>query len=268
MTKFIDAAGPLPVHPDDRAARSQGEPNGKTEAWHILDAEPGATALVGVRPGVTAEELRRALLAEDFDAVMRRLPVRAGETLYVPAGTLHSFGPGTLVYEIEQTSDLQEHAMRHRMEDGSALSDEQWHANIEALLGQWKPDRRPDFVPGLRLPVDDGVDRVILCAGPYFALERWRVQSGAVLDHGFATAHILSNAGAPATITCGGRALDLDRGQTVLLPAALGEVRVHGAADVLAGYLPDLERDIHRPLAAAGYGPNVVAALGEDSRRR
>lgn len=266
LTKFIDAAGPLPVHlhPDDCAARGQGEPNGKTEAWHILEAEPGATALVGVRPGVTEEELRRALLAQDFDAVMRRLPVRAGETLYVPAGTLHSFGPGTLVYEIEQTSDLQEHAMRHRMEDGAALSDEEWHANIEALLKQWKPDRRPDFVPGLRLPVDDGVDRVFLCAGPYFALERWRVRSGAVLDHGFGTAHILSNAGAPATVTCAGEALELGRAQTVLLPAALGEVRVHGPADVLVGYLPDLERDIRRPLAAAGHGPHVVATLGED----
>lgn len=267
LTKYIDATGPLPVHlhADDEAARGQGEPNGKTEAWHVLAAEPGATALAGVEPGVHRERLRRALLEQDFDAVMRRLPLSAGQTLYVPAGTLHSFGPGTLVYEIEQTSDLQEHAMRHRMEDGSALGDDQWRANIDALLAQWRPDPRPDFVPGLRLPVGDGVDRVFLCAGPHFALERWRVRAGAVLDRPFDTAHVLSNAGAPVSFDLGDDRTreELGRARTALLPAALGRVRVHGPADVLAGYLPDLTRDVRRPLSAAGYGPAVVSALGE-----
>ncbi|MGW0424717.1 class I mannose-6-phosphate isomerase [Streptomyces sp. NPDC003015] len=265
LTKFIDAAGPLPVHlhADDECARRQGEPNGKTEAWHILEAEPGATALVGVKPAVDRERLRSALLEQDFDAVMRRVPVRAGQTLYVPAGTLHSFGPGTLVYEIEQTSDVQEHAMRHRMEDGSELDDEQWHTNIEALLQQWKPHKRPDFVPGLRLPVDDGVDRVILCAGPHFALERRQVRAGAALDHAFSTAQVVSNAGGPVRFTCGDREWELGRTQTVLLPAALAQARLHGPADVLVGYLPDLEHDIRRPLIDAGYGPPAISALGE-----
>ncbi|MFF8551538.1 class I mannose-6-phosphate isomerase [Streptomyces sp. NPDC015501] len=88
LTKFIDAAGSLPVHlhADDEAARRlEGQPNGKTEAWHILDAAPGATALCGVKEGVTPDRLRTALEAQDFGAVLRRLPVRAGETLYVPA---------------------------------------------------------------------------------------------------------------------------------------------------------------------------------------
>ncbi|MET8563085.1 class I mannose-6-phosphate isomerase [Streptomyces flaveolus] len=106
LTKYIDGTRALPVHlhaDDATARRLEGEPNGKTGAWHVLDAVPGATALVGVRAGVDRERLRLALLAQDFDAVMRRLPVRAGQTVYVPGGTLHSFGPGTLVYEIEQT---------------------------------------------------------------------------------------------------------------------------------------------------------------------
>ncbi|WP_229890166.1 class I mannose-6-phosphate isomerase, partial [Streptomyces griseomycini] len=96
LTKFIDAAGALPVHlhaDDETARRLEGQPNGKTEAWHILDAAPGATALCGVKDGVTADRLRAALEAQDFDAVLRRLPVRAGDTVYVPGGTLHSFGP-------------------------------------------------------------------------------------------------------------------------------------------------------------------------------
>ncbi len=72
---------------------------------------------------------------------MRRFPVRAGETIYVPGGTLHSFGPDTLIYEIEQTSNIVQHAMHWMMEDGSTLADEQWRSNIDAL----KPEPRPDF---------------------------------------------------------------------------------------------------------------------------
>ncbi|MFF4014794.1 class I mannose-6-phosphate isomerase [Streptomyces sp. NPDC001843] len=265
LTKFIDAAAPLPVHlhPDDGAAHAQGEPNGKTEAWHILEAEPGATALAGVKPGVGRQRLRQALLDQDFDTVLRRLPVRAGQTLYVPAGTVHSFGPGTLVYEIEQTSDLQEHAMRHRMEDGAPLDDDEWRANVEALLEQWHPDHRPEFAPGLGLPTGDGGQRVILCAGPYFALERWQVAAGARLDRPVTTALVLSNAGAPVTFSSGGTTQTLPRAETALLPAALGAVRLHGPADVLAGYVPDLDTDIRDPLLSAGYGPGVVARLGE-----
>jgi mannose-6-phosphate isomerase len=266
LTKYIDASGMLPVHlhaDDEVAQRLEGQPNGKTEAWHILEAAPGATALVGLKDGVDREALRGALLRQDFDSVMRRLPVRAGETVYVPGGTLHSFGPDTLIYEIEQTSNMQQHAMHWAMEDGSTLPDEQWRSNIEALLEDLRPEPRPDFQPGLRIGVDDGVERVFLCAGPYFALERWRAGNAAPLRHAFETAVILSNVGAPVSVNAGGSSQWLGRAETLLLPAACGQVEIEGPADVLMGYLPDLERDVRGPLTAAGYAPGVIAALGE-----
>ncbi|GGY98719.1 type I phosphomannose isomerase catalytic subunit [Streptomyces poonensis] len=265
LTKFIDASGPLPVHlhaDDATARRLENQPNGKTEAWHILEAAPGATALAGVKKGVDREALHRALLAQDFDAVLRRLPVRAGQTLYVPGGTLHSFGPGTLVYEIEQTSDIQQHAMRHRMEDGSPITDDEWHTNLERLLAEWRPESRPDFRSGLSVPVDDGVERTVLCAGPHFALERWRAGTAAPLAHTFTTALVLSNAGAPVTVMTPGGARRLGRAESLLLPAALGGLRIEGPADVLLGHLPDLDRDIRAPLLAAGHGSAAIEALG------
>ncbi|GAA3724543.1 class I mannose-6-phosphate isomerase [Spinactinospora alkalitolerans] len=266
LTKFIDASGMLPVHlhaDDETARRLEGAANGKTEAWHVLHAAPGATALCGVREGVDRERLHRALLAQDFDSVMRRLPVRPGETIYVPGGTLHSFGPDTLIYEIEQTSDVQQHAMRWRMEDGSPIDDEQWHANLEALLEEWRPGARPDFGPGLRIGVDDGVERVFLCAGPHFALERWRAGTAAPMRHAFSTAVVLSNVGTPVTVVCGEVTQELGRAESLLLPAAVGRMEIAGPADVLLGYLPDLDRDVREPLTAAGYGPESIAQLGE-----
>jgi mannose-6-phosphate isomerase class I len=266
LTKFIDAAGTLPVHlhaDDETAQRLEGEPNGKTEAWHILSAVPGATALCGTRQGVTARQFRRALEDQDFDAVLRRLPVTAGQTVYVPGGTPHSFGPDTLVYEIEQTSDVQQHAMHWEMTDGSPVEDEQWRQNIDAFLQQWKPETRPSFRPGLAVPVDDGVQRVFLTAGPYFALERWTAGTTAPLRHGFETALIVSNAGAPVTVDVGGVPEQLGRAETLLLPASCGELEISGPADVLFGYLPDLDADVLAPLLAAGYAPSAIERLGE-----
>lgn len=149
------------------------------------------------------------------------------------------------------------------MQDGSTLADEQWRSNIDMLLQELKPEPRPDFQPGLRIGVDDGVERVFLCACPYFALERWRAGTAAPLRHAFETAVILSNVGAPVSVDAGSSTQWLGRAETLLLPAALGRVEMRGPADVLMGYLPDLERDVRDPLLAAGYGTGVIAALGE-----
>jgi mannose-6-phosphate isomerase len=108
--------------------------------------------------------------------------------------------------------------------------------------------------------LEDGVNRTVLTAGPYFALERWRVAGTARLTVGTAT--VLSNVGAPVRLRTPGHEEVLGRARTVLLPAALGWVEIDGPADVLTGYLPDLEHDVRAPLLAAGYGAGAIAALG------
>lgn len=266
LTKFIDATGMLPVHlhaDDETAQRLEQQPNGKTEAWHILDAKPGATALVGLKEGVDKEALRDALWRGDYDSVLRRIPVRPGETIYVPGGTLHSFGPDTLIYEIEQTSDIQQHAMPWNMEDGSTVPPDERQANIDKLLEELKPELRPDFRPGLHIQVTEDIDRLVCCAGPYFALERWRINAGVPLHYGVGRAVILSNVGQPVTVKAGTWSGELGRARSLLLPAALGEVEINGPADVLIGYVPDLQNDICVPLEAAGYSRQLIASLGE-----
>ena len=154
LAKFLDASHPLPVHlhaDDETARRVHGEPNGKTEAWHILYAAPGASILAGIRPGFSRRELRQAFLDQDYDRVMFRYPISAGDTVYVPGGILHAFGPDTMIFEVQQTSDLGQSVMPTDLY-GNRLSEEQWRANIDATLAELKTDFLPRPHPGLDKP--------------------------------------------------------------------------------------------------------------------
>lgn len=269
LDKFLDASHMLPVHlhaDDETARRIHGEPNGKTEAWHILYAAPEATILAGIRPGFSDDDLRQAFLDEDYDRVMFRYPVAAGDTVYVPGGILHAFGPETLIFEVQQTSDLGQSVMPTDL-IGNRLSDEQWRANIDATLAELKTDYLPRPNHGLDKPSRDPGNRITVgCAGPYFALERWRLT---VKHHD--PAHpwrflTLSNVGEPVTIAWSGGDETLDRAESVLLPAAIGDVTVTptaGGGDLVATYLPDVRRDIIEPLRAGGHRDDAIRELGD-----
>ncbi len=106
LIKLIDAAEDLSiqVHPDDGYARRQGlGPRGKTEAWYVLDS--GRIAL-GLREGVDRRRLEQALAAGRAEEAVSYRPVEAADVVLLPAGTVHALGRGTMVYEVQQASDL------------------------------------------------------------------------------------------------------------------------------------------------------------------
>lgn len=110
LIKLLDCAAwlSLQVHPNDAQARRLEGPDqfGKTEAWHILDAAPDAEILCGLRDGTTAATLAQAVRGGTLLDHMQRLSVRAGDTVFIRAGTIHALGPGLMLYEIQQTSNL------------------------------------------------------------------------------------------------------------------------------------------------------------------
>jgi mannose-6-phosphate isomerase len=269
LGKFLDASHMLPVHlhaDDETAARVYNEPNGKTEAWHILWCQPGTTILTGIRDGVSDDDLRAAFKAEDYRAVMHEHPLAPGDTVYVPGDILHSFGPDTLIFEIQQTSDLGQHVMPHDLY-GIRLSDEEWDANIDKVLAELKRDNLPKPNPGLVRAGDDNGNRYTVgAAGPHFAIERWSL---AVPHH--EPAHperclLVSSVGDPVAIRWAGGEQILDRASSRILPAAIGEVEIAplaGAGDLIVCYVPNLQRDIVAPLRAAGHADEAIRALGE-----
>jgi mannose-6-phosphate isomerase len=90
------------VHPDD----GEDGPRGKTEMWHILAADPGAVIALGFRQPLTRERLREATLSGEIEQLVNWMPVRAGETYFTPAHTVHAIGAGIVLFEIQQNSDV------------------------------------------------------------------------------------------------------------------------------------------------------------------
>jgi mannose-6-phosphate isomerase len=96
------------VHPDDEyAERHHGEgARGKTEAWHVLSAAPGATIGLGVTAPLTRDQARAAALSGELAHLMDWRPAAAGDTFLVPAGTVHALGPGLTLVEVQEQSDI------------------------------------------------------------------------------------------------------------------------------------------------------------------
>jgi mannose-6-phosphate isomerase len=269
LIKFLDASNRLPVHlhADDETAREKhGESHGKTEAWHILWAADDATILAGVENDLSREELVAAFKVQHYEAVMPRHDIQAGDTVYVPGGILHTFGPDTLILEVQQTSDLGQFVMPFDLY-GNRLDEEEWNANIEATLDELKTDYLPRPNPGLVLE-DEANRRVMCCAGPHFALQRWMLTETYTEPSHPRRFLTLSNVGeGPVELGYEGGSETLVRAQSCVLPAAIGEVRVipsgTGEVGLVACYVPDLERDVVGPLREAGYSDEEIRALGE-----
>ena len=107
LLKLLFTSQPLSiqVHPDDAYAKSIGLPNGKTEAWHVLSAEPGAKIALGLKRRISPAQLRHAIDDGSISDLVVWQPAHPGDTTLVAAGTIHAIGAGLVIAEIQQRSD-------------------------------------------------------------------------------------------------------------------------------------------------------------------
>jgi mannose-6-phosphate isomerase len=225
LVKLLDAGERLPLHlhPDDRFAQEHlGERHGKTEAWIVLDAGPGSTVHLGFARDVRDEELDDLFVRQDVDAMvaaMNRLPARAGDTFFVPAGLPHVIGEGIFLLELQQPSDL------------SLLLERGGATEADACLGLPRSvalgavDRRGWTSAEVgRLSSNRGTTLFTNAADPFFRARR--IGGGSLLEPSFSIVVVLAGEGALETPA--GYRLTLRAGSTALVPFAAGEVAVRG----------------------------------------
>ncbi len=124
LAKFIDAAQPLSVqvHPDDTYAHTHEAASGfhgKTEAWHILATQPDSDIIHGLIHPITRQAYAEAIAQGRLEPLLRRVAVHAGDTVFVPAGTIHAINAGIMLFEIQQTSDLTYRVYDYNRRDAS-----------------------------------------------------------------------------------------------------------------------------------------------------
>jgi mannose-6-phosphate isomerase len=94
------------VHPDDEAARRAGQPWGKTECWYVANAKSGAQVALGLKPGVTRAQFEEAIHQQRAEELLNWINIFPGEMIYVAGGTVHTLGPGSIIVETQQQSDI------------------------------------------------------------------------------------------------------------------------------------------------------------------
>lgn len=233
LAKLIDAEDWLSIqlHPDDTQAQAlEGQPRGKTEAWYILAAEPGAQLVIGIEPGHTTAEVAEAIRENRLEALLVYADVAPGDVLFVRAGTIHAIGAGILLYEIQQSSDT-----TYRLYDWGRMG----------LDGQPRPlhiDKglqvaNLDTLPPILSTGDDAGLVVDLVAAEYFSTRLYQLGGGNALrielDTGGDHFHVLTCIAGQALVRAGAHAVTLPMGRTALIPAALGVYSMTGPARVL-----------------------------------
>jgi mannose-6-phosphate isomerase len=205
------------VHPDDEQARRREGPDqfGKTEAWHILEAADGAQLIAGVKEGTTAEALAAAIRNGAIVDHVEYHTAHTGDTLFMPAGTLHALGPGCLIYEVQQTSDI-----TYRIFDWNRPASAGRALHLEQSVTVTNPQATGHVQPAPELKPDD---RRALVQCPYFALEILAAQLQPLrLDTRGESFHALTVIAGQGAIECGAERIILNRFETALVAAGAG----------------------------------------------
>jgi mannose-6-phosphate isomerase len=250
----------LQVHPDDRYARKHEPGNvGKCEMWYIVHAEPEAEILLGLKPDTTPKMLRAACERGESKDLLCRFHPKDGEAIFVPPGTVHALGPGLVLFEAEENSDI-----TYRLDDFGrmGLDGKPRPLHLDKGIDMIKPE-----APSLRnLPrrvvrESFGSRRYVL-ACPYFAVEELMLRKTARFKAAerVETLSIVSGEGRVETAAgwLGYRA-----GDTWVIPPGAGQYRVAPVEKtrILKFYVPDVDRDFRRPLSRHGFKPAQIKKI-------
>ena len=260
LIKLIDAKQTLSVqvHPTDAYAHEHenGE-YGKNEMWYVVSAPEGAELIAGVVRGTDKAELAKAIEEGRCEEVLQHIPVSEGDVINIPAGLVHAITDGLMIYEVQQNSDT-----TYRLYDYN-------RRGADGKLRDLHIDKALDVIDftnaggqvrfrGLTLPKTDSdpLERRMLVVNRYFAVEEYKLDGEASFDADGQAFRILTALDGDAVIRY---ADDLEvllrRGETVFIPAALGEWTLVGnKAKIIASYLPDLRLLWPKLKQAAGAG--------------
>lgn len=274
LLKFLDCDKRLPahLHPSDADAKKMGlNDTGKTEAWYIFKADPGAGAYCGSLPGLTPEKFTDAIARNDnFDGVMNYVSTQTGHTYLVPAGRLHSIDAGNLTIEIQQNSDAgfgwdwQGFVEAGVIDPTDAQNHKKWAVQTALYEDGAQQHTREISIS------QENVRRTLCAVCQYFVLEKLDIANPYEFHDSATRFNTFTITSGEAEISGNGESTFAKLGESLLIPAGVKTSikPTHSqAVELLRCYVPDIQKDIIDPLRQDGYSDVEIAWLGSYGQR-
>lgn len=255
LIKLIDANDRLSVqvHPEDDYARiNENGEYGKNEMWYIVSAKPGARIVYGVAPGVTKESFAAAVREDNIESCLSYMDVSAGDAVNIPAGLVHAIGAGIVIAEIQQNSNTTYRVFDYNRVDKNG-NRRPLHIEKALEVIDFNNCNSQGKLKCFEVKVGDGSQKSYLVANKYFSVEKYNVDGKVdeVADGSrFYTFTCLDGEG---QITFNGGVEKFVKGQSVLIPASMGEYSIEGKLEIIKSYVPDVKSNVVEPLLKAGY---------------
>lgn len=240
LVKFIDARQNLSiqVHPRFRGPQGQSETGQlaepgcarpKSEAWYIVEADPGAELFIGLRPGITREDVRAAAGTEALVGLLRRWPAKAGRCYYVPGGTPHAIGAGVLLAEIQTPSDTTYRLYDWGRRDAAGRPRD---LHVSEALAELDDGIAPAAIAQPRRHVSSVLSTATRAvSSEHFTVEIVRLVADACEPIAFGDAVVWVIVSGAGTARAGGTACPFRAGDVMLLPAGISEAMVTATSD-------------------------------------
>lgn len=224
LIKFIDSNADLSVqvHPDDALAAHRHNDSGKAELWYSIAPAKGAYYYAGFKEKLTKEQFRNKVADNSIISSLHKFKAKAGDVVPIPAGRIHSLGPGNFVCEIQQASDLTYRIYDFDRRDADGNPRE---LHVEESLDALNFDDLSKNVSNVKPMANKDV---VLDFCPHFLATLLSVSDTGTLDlpqgKSF-TVFVCINGSASLHDPCG-KVTSISRGTTVLIPASMPAVKV------------------------------------------
>ena len=231
LTKILDANDWLSVqvHPDDAYGLEHEGELGKTECWYIIAAEPGAEIIYG-HNAKSKEELRQQIESKDWENLLTKVPVKAGDFFYVPSGTMHAIGPGILILETQQSSDT-----TYRVYDFDRRDDQgnKRELHIQQSLDVMNLGNPENSVPATVKTLQ--LESTCLTSHSFFTVYKWKL-SGLVDFKQSAPYLLCSVLSGNGTMTIDSRIYCLKKGEHFILPNDVTDWEIDGQLEMIVSH--------------------------------
>lgn len=234
LIKLITAEDKLSVqvHPDDEYANRVEKDSGKTEAWYVVDAEENATLIIGTKD-CDKEMFQEAIEKGELDKYLNKIPVKKGDFFYVQSGLVHAICEGVLIAEIQQSSDT-----TYRVYDYNRGRE----IHVEKALEVIDFSLKGENTEGIIIP-KEGYEKTYLCLGNYFTIQKYKINSSAKEKSDEDRFYLFTCVEGNGSIKYSGGEVKIQIGDSVFIPATLGEYELVGDFTLLKSYVPNLDKE-------------------------